>query len=233
MKRLPLYLTLSVVALSACADMPPLLVPHEDDKPAYARTTGASGQAASREPLDVPPELRAEIELPQAERVGTRADPNVLPQKYQESVAGKAVSLDARVYELAPAEVFSAVVDAMTSLNIPVESVDSPSGIVTSDWIRKGSDNPSVMAASGINLFGTGGALFTRHRFIVRVFKAQLEEKTMTKLEIRTLGQALESRRWVNKPLKRQVAEELFVAVEEQLARMKANVLPVQPAPAN
>ena len=229
MKRLPILFSLATITLSACADMPPLLYPHEDDKPAYARTTTAGGKAASREPLEVPPELRAEIKLPDAEEVGSRADENILPKKYQDAVAGKAVALDARVYELVPAEVFSAVVDAMTSLNIPVESVDSPSGIVTSDWIRKGADNPSIMAAAG-SLFGGGGNIYTRHRFIVRVYRAKMEGKTMTKLEVRVLGQAFINKHWVNKPLKRKVSEELFVAVEEQLTRMKAKVLPVQPA---
>ena len=223
MKRLPVFLTLPMMILAGCADMPPLLVPHEDDKPAYARTTTASGKAAaSREPLDVPPELREEMKLPEAEQVASRADENILPEKYQEAVAGKAVSLDARVYELSPAEVFSAVVDAMTSLNIPVEAVDSPSGIVTSDWNYRGSNTPSI------NIFG-GSASMTRHRFIVRVFRAKLGEKPVTKLEARVLGQALENRHWVNKPLKRKVTEELFVAVDEQLTRMKAKVLPAQP----
>ena len=224
--RLPLLLFTTSLFLSACSGMPPLLIPH-DDRPEYARTTTATGKAASREPLDVPPELRAEIQLPKAEDVASRADPNVLPQKYQEAVAGKAVSLDARVYKLTPAEVFSAVVDAMTSLNIPVESVDSPSGIVTSDWIRKGADSANL---AGLNLFGSG-PVYTRHRYIVRVFHAQVEESSMTKLEVRTLGQSYENKHWVNRPLKRKVADELFVAIEEQLARMKANVLPV-PAPA-
>ena len=207
--------------------MPQLFIPH-DDRPEYARTTTASGKADSREPLDVPPELRAEVKLPQAEQVASRADENILPQKYQEAVAGKAVSLDARIYELTPAEVFSAVVDAMTSLNLPVESVDSPSGIVTSDWIRRGAGSASMV---GMNIFGGSGPAYTRHRFIVRVYLARVDEKAMTKLEIRTLGQSFENRHWVNKPLKRKVSEELFVAVEEQLGRMKAQEgAPAKPA---
>lgn len=225
--RLPVTLLATALFVSACADMPPLFLPHEDDKPAYARTTSAAGQAAAREPLEVPPELRAEIELPGAAEVGARADENILPARYQEAVAGKAVALDARLYELSPAEVFSAAVDAMTSLNIPVEAVDSPSGIVTSDWIRKGADNPNLFA--GLNLFG-GGTAYTRHRFIVRVFRTTLEGKAVTRLEVRTLGQAFENKHWVNRPIKRRVADELFAAVDEQLTRMQATTLPLQPA---
>jgi hypothetical protein len=198
--------------------MPDLIMWHDDDKPAYANSDPSTGKAASREPLDVPPELRAELELPGAEKVASRADEKVLPEKYQEAVAGKAVSLDARVYQLTPAEVFSAVVDAMTSLNIPVESVDSPSGIVTSDWIRMGAHTAGFFG-------GTSGAV-TRHRFIVRVYRAKLENKQMTRLEVRVLSQAFADRRWVNQPIKRKVSEELFTAVDEQLTRMKATASP-------
>jgi len=41
-----------------------------EDKPDYARTDAADGaNRSSRAPLDVPPELRAELELPGAESV--------------------------------------------------------------------------------------------------------------------------------------------------------------------
>lgn len=193
---------------------------HDDDKPVYAKGGKSTGKAASREPLDVPPELRAKLELPGAESVAHDVDEKILPKKYQEAVTGKAVSLDARMYKLTPAEVFSAVVDAMTSLNVPVESVDSPSGIVTSDWIRRGEHSMSI--------FGGEADTLTRHRFIVRVYRAMLEEKQMTRLEIRVLGQSFRNRRWVNKPIKRKVSEELFTSVEEQLTRMKAKVLPIE-----
>jgi hypothetical protein len=220
MKNIRLFIILFVttILLAACADQP-LIMWHDDDTPDYAKSGKSTGKAASREPLDVPPELRAELELPGAESVASNVDEKVLPKKYQEAVAGKAVALDARMYKLTPAEVFSAVVDAMTSLNVPVESVDSPSGIVTSDWIRKGENTLSV--------FG-GSSGLTRHRFIVRVYRAKLEDKLMTRLEIRVLGQAVINRRWVNRPIKRKVSEELFTAVDEQLTRMKATVLPVE-----
>jgi len=226
MKTIRLFLTLLIVPIfvAACSSngsiIPKdLIMWHDDDKPAYAKGGKQAGQAASREPLDVPPELRAKLELPGAERVASNVDEKVLPKKYQEAVAGKAVALDARMYQLTPSEVFSAVVDAMTSLNIPVESVDSPSGIVTSDWVRKGENS--------VGLFG-GSSGLTRHRFIVRVYRAKLEDKLMTRLEIRVLGQASQNRRWVNQPIKRNVSEELFTSVDEQLTRMKATVLPVE-----
>jgi hypothetical protein len=221
MKNIKLLLTLFVttILLTACADRP-LLIWHDDDKPAYAKGGKSAGKAASREPLDVPPELRAKLELPGAESIASNVDEKVLPKKYQEAVAGKAVSLDARMYKLTPAEVFSAVVDAMTSLNMPVDSVDSPSGIVTSDWIRRG--------AHSIGIFGGDAGNVTRHRFIIRVYRAKLEDKLMTKLEIRVLGQSFRNRRWVNKPFKRTVSKELFTAVEEQLTRMKATALPLE-----
>lgn len=215
MKTIRLFLTLliSTILLSACAGQD-LIMWHDDDTPVYAKKGGKSaGKATSRQPLEVPPELRAELALPGADVVASKVDEKVLPKKYQQAVAGKAVSLDARMYELTPAEVFSSVVDAMTSLNIPVDSVDSPSGIITSDWIRRGVHSMSI--------FGGGGDQVTRHRFIVRVYRATVEKKQMTKLEIRVLGQSHLNRRWINKPIKRKVSKELFKAVEEQLTRIK------------
>jgi len=225
MKNISLIIMLfiSSVLVTACSELPPLVQFHDDDKPDYAKSSRTTGKAAAREPLDVPPELRAKLKLPGAESVASNVDEKVLPKKYQEAVAGKGVSLDARMYTLTPAEVFSAVVDAMTSLNMPVDSVDSPSGIITSDWIRKGANSFSVTA-----VFGGSTSNVTRHRFIVRVYRAMLEEKQMTKLEIRVLGQALQTRRWVNRPIKREVSKELFGAVEEQLTRMNATALPVE-----
>lgn len=218
MKNIRLLLTLLVTAilLASCGDRA-FVYWHDDDKPDYAKSGQATGKAAKREPLDVPPELRAKLKLPESESIASNVDEKVLPKKYQEAVAGKGVSLNARMYSQTPAEVFSAVVDAMTSLNMPVDSVDSPSGIVTSDWIRRGVNSLNIGA-----LFGDNSNKVTRHRFIVRVYRAMMEEKQMTKLEIRVLGQALQSQRWVNRPIKREVTKELFVAVEEQLTRMQA-----------
>jgi len=201
------------------------------DQPAYAQGTEKSADAKSRAPLDVPPELRADLQVPEANAVGANADPNELPDKYRETVAGKAVALDARVYDFTTAQVFSASVDAMTSLNMPVDSVDSPSGIVTTDWIRRGANNPSILGSmSGI--FGAADSSdLTRHRFIVRVFRATLPSGIeKTRLEIRVLAQAYVNGHWTNKPIQQKVTDELFGAVEEQLTRMQTQgAQPVAP----
>jgi len=196
------------------------------DQPAYAQGGSNSSQdAAARAPLDIPPELRADLEVPTADSVASTGN-SELPEKYRQAVAGKAVSLDARVYDVDAANLFSAVVDAMTALNLPVDSVDSPSGIVTSDWIRKGSNSPNAFAG----IFGAAsGSDITRHRFVVRVFRLKMDGQTKSKLEIRVLGQAYVSNHWVNKPFKAGVSKELFVAVEEQLTRMQqSSPAPVQ-----
>ncbi len=187
------------------------------DQPAYAGNTASAGTTEKRAPLDVPPELRAELELPGAEDVAASNDPN-LPDKYRKTVAGKAVSLSARVYDADAAKLFSAVVDAMTALNLPVDSVDSPSGIVTSDWIRKGANNANVFGG----IFGVAnGPKMTKHRFVVRVFRLKVGGQPKSKLEIRVLGQVYDNGHWVNKSFKQDVSKELFAAVEEQLARMQ------------
>jgi len=215
MKRV--ILTLSIITLlPSCAEQS-FFMAHEDEKPAYTRTTG-SRVADSRAPLDVPPELRAELELPMSDRVASKANTGALPSEYRKAVAGKAVSLDARVYQQTPAQVFSAVIDAMTSMNAPIQSVDSPSGIVTTDWIRKG--NNSLVGLAG--MMGIGDApKITRHRFVVRVYRAHMESGDITKLEVRVLGQAIIANQWVNKPFKRKVSDEIFEAVDEQLTRVE------------
>jgi len=188
------------------------------DQPAYAQgNSGGARDAAARAPLDVPPELRADLEVPAADSVAS-ADDSALPEKYRQAVAGKAVSLDARVYDVDAASLFSAVVDAMTALNIPVDSVDSPSGIVTSDWIRRGANSPNAFA--GI-FGGASGSDITKHRFVVRVFRLKMDAQTKSKLEIRVLGQAFVNGHWVNRPFKANTSKELFSSVEEQLGRMQ------------
>jgi len=117
------------------------------------------------------------------------------------------------VYDHSPAQVFSAVIDAMTALNVPVESVDSPSGTVTSAWIRFDSANVNSYVGAAMDVFGAG-PVHTRHRFIVRVFRMK---DGKTQLQIRTLAQQFIQRHWVNKRLKRKVANELFSAVEERI----------------
>jgi uncharacterized lipoprotein len=195
MKYHYLLAILLVIPLSACSERP-LIYFHDDEKNSRQDVSGTygGGEVAPREPLDVPPELRDEVSLP------SDSSSNQLPVKekeYVSSVAGKAVALDARLYNRPSADVFSAVVDAMTALNLPVQSVDSMSGTITTDWVRKGSDNPNFMAGALGGIFG-GGPTFTRYRFVVRIFP----EDSQTRLEIRTLAQAFINKHWVNKPLK-------------------------------
>lgn len=170
--------------------------------------------AASSKALEVPPDLKGEVEAPMPEQI---AAGEVEKGERIAPVAGKAVSLDTRVYDVDAATVFSAVVDAMTSLNLPVASVDSPSGTITTEWIRENANTPNAVVSAFSSLFG-GGPRATRYRFIVRVLR--LKSGKGSQLQIRTLGQAFINRHWVNRPIKRKVANELFAAVEEQLGRV-------------
>ncbi|PJA33143.1 MAG: hypothetical protein CO187_02440 [Zetaproteobacteria bacterium CG_4_9_14_3_um_filter_53_7] len=188
--------------------------------PAYAKG-GAVDSAGDnpRAPLEVPPELRAELEMPEAGQTSSNAAQ--VPVQYRQAVAGKAVALDARLYDVQPNQLLSAVVDAMTSLNLPVGSVDSPSGIVTSDWVRKGSSNDGLMGLG--NIFGASSSVY-RYRFIVRVFNADAGN---SRLEVRTLTQSYQNSHWVNKPANIKLSADLFDAVEKQLGLMPAQPQPV------
>lgn len=188
-----------------------LWVPHEEQGTTKG---GGDSQAPSRPPLDVPPDMRGKVEVPMPDKVAGKPD--------KKAVAGKHVALDTRVYEQDAAVIFDAAVDAMTALNLPVQSVDSPSGTITTAWIRPDADNPSGLFGPGF--FG-GGPIAWRHRFVVRVLRLR-EKPGFTRLEIRTLGQAFMNRHWVNKPVKRKVSNELFKAVEEQLARRAPQATP-------
>ncbi|PIQ33405.1 MAG: hypothetical protein CO186_07800 [Zetaproteobacteria bacterium CG_4_9_14_3_um_filter_49_83] len=172
-------------------------------------------QAEVRQPLDVPPELRGEVAVPQADEIATTQE---MPEKYREQVAGKAVALDAKVYEVATGKVFSTVIDAMTAENLPVQSVDSASGTITTDWVKIGANNPSLF--NGISFLGDG-VMATRYRFVVRVLRQSVDgsQAEHTRLEIRTLGQVFQTNHWVNKTLKRNYANNLFSAVEERLTK--------------
>jgi len=208
-----------MIFLTACSGMPQLFWDVEDDKPDYTRSSGDERSAQGRAPLNVPPELRQKVSVPEPDQVAVNAAMG-LTQDEKKAIAGKEVRLDARVYDQTPGEVFSAVVDGMTSLNLPVESVDSPSGTITTDWIRKVSKDPTAISAA-FGVFG-GGPIATRHRFIVRIFRMK---DNKTQLQIRTLAQQLISRQWVFKGLKRKVADELFIATEERLGML------AEPAP--
>jgi len=217
MKRIPLFFFFaSTLLMAGCqGGMPQMFWPVDDNKPDYARGSKESPAAKGRAPLDVPPELRKEIEVPMPDQVAVEAAQGGMriSAKQKRMIAGKAVSLDARVYDHSPAQVFSAVIDAMTALNVPVESVDSPSGTVTSAWIRFDSANVNSYVGAAMDVFGAG-PVHTRHRFIVRVFRMK---DGKTQLQIRTLAQQFIQRHWVNKRLKRKVANELFSAVEERI----------------
>ncbi len=210
------------VLLSACADTQ-LWWPVEENNSKQQPSSNVEAKAASRPPLDVPPELRGEVQVPNASAIGT----SEMPQATREMVSGAQVGLDSRAYKQDVGQVFSAVVDAMISMNLPVQSVDSASGTITTDWVRKNSNNSSLIN-TGMNLFGAGSNP-TRYRFVVRVLR--LQEGKATRLDVHSLGQIYTNNHWVNKPLKRKLSEEVFSAVEEQLTRQSA-VEPAVSAPA-
>jgi len=205
----------SILLVAGCQGMPQMFWPVDDNKPDYARSGKDTPRSEGRAPLDVPPELRKEIEVPMPDKVATEAAQGGarISAREKKLIAGKAVSLDTRVYDQSAAHVFSAVVDSMTALNMPVESVDSPSGTITSAWIRHDSNNTNTYMGSLLNVFGSG-PVHTRHRFIVRVFRMK---DGKTQLQIRTLAQQFMGRHWANKILKRKAADELFAAVEERI----------------
>ncbi len=202
--------------LAGCqSGMPQLFWSADDNTPDYARSSSSHAQGDSRVPLDVPPELRKDIEMPMPDQVAVNAARG--DQVTKAAVAGKAIALNQRSYPADPATVFSATVDAMTYLNMPVQSVDSPSGVITSDWIRPNSNSDNSYLSALTGMVGAG-PVHVRYRFIVRVFRAGNDQSI---LEIRTLGQQFANSHWVNKQIKKKVSLELFSAVEEQLARLK------------
>jgi len=211
-----LSLILCIAFLSACSEAPKMFWSDDDSKPDYARAGKDAGASESRVPLDVPPALREEISVPMPDKVAVaaaRGDVKMTAEE-KEAVAGKAVSLDTRLYQKTAPEVFSSVVDAMTSMNLPVESVDSPSGTITSAWVRKDASEATSYLGAAMNAFGMGTPLAIRYRFIVRVYRMP---DARTQLQIRTLGQVYTNRHWVYKEIKRKVADEVFSATEERL----------------
>jgi len=210
-----LIIILSLV-FTACSDRS-FFYPNADaSKPAYEQGSQGGASADSRAPLDVPPQLlEDDVEVPSPGEVATKSGRMSTADK--KLVAGKYVALDAKVYEKSAGEVFSATVDSMTALNMPVQSVDSPSGTLTTDWIRQQSVEENAVSAVFGGVFGGDGVQALRYRFVVRVLRQKMEESEMTRLEIRTIGQAYVNRRWVNRPIVRKVSDELFSAVEERL----------------
>jgi len=223
-----LFITLSACLLSACSGGIPKMFWDVGDGsgPAYARGQGSGAHAQGRAPLDVPPELRKDIEVPMPDKVATQAasTSSGVTLKHKQAVAGTAVSLNARRYSFKAAQVFSAVIDAMTALNMPVSSVDSPSGTLTTAWVGQDVNSSNVYIVSSVmKMFGQGKATKIRYRYVVRVLRVPSGQ---TQLEVRTLGQQY-TNHWSNVQIKKKVSNELFVAVEEQLTRLK------QPAPTN
>lgn len=230
---LPLSL-LILFLLNACSGGMPKMAwgVDEGSGPAYAQG-GNANAAASRAPLDVPPALRAELQVPSSDDVATVTEEKAIPSSYRKAVAGKYVALNAKIYDATAAQVFSAAVDAMTALNLPVQSVDSPSGTLTTDWIRKGGSGNALGMFSNLFDFG-GGPKIVRYRYVVRVLRANVAGHVgpQAQLEIRTIGQVYNGHNWVNAQLKEKVADDLFSAFEEQLASTQAQAHAQKPAPA-
>ena len=174
----------------------------EDDEPVSVQGSEGSGKAQS----DELPSLRGEASVPFPDQVAVKEKGVVIDKDF----TGKAVSLDTRIYDASASRVFSSVIDAMTALNIPVQRVDSPNGVITTEWIWLDANSKSITLTEG-------KTVLVRHRFHVRVVR--LKDSGKTQLEIRTLGQTRIKKNWVNNLLKRKVSEELFSAVDEQLAR--------------
>ncbi len=218
MKKIAMLPLAAIITMSftACSSMPKMF--WSTDEGANGKViTQKTVQAKVRPALEIPPELRGTVEVPASDQIATSKN---IPERYRKAVAGTRVALDAKVYKESTGRIFSAVVDAMTALNLPVASVDSPSGTLTTDWIRTDANNANSNSfGKGMNLFG-GKARAFRYRYIVRVLRLQEKDgnaSRMTRLEVRTLGQAFISNHWVNKKLKRKYADDLFTRVEERL----------------
>ncbi len=214
-----------LLAFSACSSMPQMFWDTEGGNglPVYAKGTSGSSDAKSRPLLEVPPELKSELKLPGTDDTNKNTGGDNIPEQYRKAVAGKAVALHARLYDVRAERLFSAVVDAMTALNMPVDSVDSPSGVITTEWIRKSSTRSGGMLDLDIlgNLFGGGAQKAHRYRFIVRIFKVKADIHLKSRLEVRLLSQVLTNRHWVNRPINKKPGLKLFSAVEKQLGRIQ------------
>jgi len=202
-----------VLVLTGCMSGGTKMLWSTDEGAGKGQTRGQL-QADARPALDMPPSLRGEVEVPDAGAIAVR---KTVSERYKKTVAGKRVALDARLYDASAASVFSAVLDGMTALNLPVESVDSASGTITTDWVRTDANNPNVNTL--MNAFGGGGPQAIRYRYVVRVLRETLDDVTKTRLEIRTMAQTFSNGHWTNKKLTRKRAEELFSRVGELLAK--------------
>jgi len=203
--RSVLYLLLAGFVLTACAGKSLSLF--DNDEPAYTQGSNTSGRApsppASQDELPV---MRGEAGVPMPAQVAVKEQDTAIDKAFD----SKTASLDTRKYDAGAGLVFSSVIDAMTALNMAIHSVDSPAGAITTEWILQDANSSSITLTEG-------RARPLRYRFIVSV--QRLGASGRTQLEICTLGQALIKRHWVNRPVRRKVSEELFLAVGEQLAR--------------
>jgi len=171
----------------------------------------------SRPSLDIPPSLLGKVALPHAEQVATVKD---APKPVALAISGKQVALNAKIYEKTTSEVFSAVLDAMTGLKLPVQAVDSASGTLTTDWVRK-----QVKSGLSSSIMGGNNIFNVRYRFVTRVLNQTLKsdagsEKHVTRFEIHTIAQGYKDRKWSNIKLTRRFSNELFSRVDENLAQL-------------
>jgi len=203
----------AVMLLVGCSSGMPKLF-WSSDEGVDKGSSHAPMKSESRPALDIPPSLRGEVEVPDAGAIAVQSS---MPERYKKSVVGKKVALDARLYDMSIGTVFSAVVDGMTALNLPVQSVDSASGTITTDWVRTDVSSPNVNTL--FNAFGGGGPQAIRYRYVARVLRETSDEVVKTRLEVRTMAQTYSSGHWVNKKLVRKRANELFSRVEELLGK--------------
>ncbi|ATX83017.1 hypothetical protein Ga0123462_2183 [Mariprofundus ferrinatatus] len=214
-----LLLLITIISLSACSSVPKMFWDSDDN--------GGSGEAF-RAPLNLPPELTGELNLPAVDEKATlTAAAAPLPEKYDVIVAkaGKKVALNARLYDVTAGQLLSSALDAMTQMNLPVNSVDSPSGIITTDWVRKGD---SALSDSILGSIGMSRINVVRYRFIVRVFRLNEGGIHRSRVEVHLLTQAYQNGHWLNKRSLSDRSDELFAAIEEQVARIP----PAREAPA-
>ena len=203
-----------LLSFSACSQMPNMPNIFWDSENAQYEPDHADAGVKPVKPPEISPELHTNRTLPMAGDIAAAASADKLPEKYRRLLAGHDFTLEKRSYEPPVADLFSAIIDAMTSLNIPVQSVDSRHGIVTSDWLRKGEND--------LNMPGIRG--YTRHRFIISVVPVGAEFS----MEVRTIGQIFKQKHWMDKRLRRNASLELFIAVDEQLTRVKATAFPIK-----
>ncbi len=176
-----------------------------------------------RQALIIPPSMREDVRLPEEDAIAKRAvdgrqTSTLISQQAEQHVkeAGASLTSNTRIYEQDAAKAFSATIDAMTSLNMPIGSVDSPSGTITTDWIRQDAGSSNLLTNTASNILGGDSIAATRHRFVVRIMRT---ESGKAQVQVRNMHQVFKNRHWVNQPLQRRYDLELFDAISEQLAK--------------